>query len=44
VSCGIALKNDVISTLADDDAIAHDNGAVRLIALRQGFIAKCARP
>ena len=32
VGGGIALKNHVISALTDDDAIAHDNGVVGLIA------------
>jgi hypothetical protein len=32
VGGGIALKHHVISAFAHDDAIAHDNGAVGLIA------------
>jgi hypothetical protein len=44
VSCGVALKNDVVPALAHDNALPHHDRAIRLIAFPGGLVAKRARP
>ena len=36
----IALQHDVISALADDDAVAHDDGPISLITFFHCLVAK----
>jgi hypothetical protein len=42
VGRGIARKDDVVATFAHDDTLAHDDGAVRLIAFAQRLVPQCA--
>src|SRR5262245_24187766 len=38
----IAVQDHIVTALADDDAVAHDHGAISLIPLANGLLAKGA--